>query len=389
MIIRDITDCKKAEEALRDSETRYRRLFETAKDGILLLDAESGKIIDVNPFLIEMRGFSHEHLVGKAIWQIGLFKDIASNKNKFMELQRQKYVRYEDLPLETTDGQQVEVEFVSNVYTVDHKKLIQCNIRDITERKRAEREMEEKLRQTIEMKLDFISMVSHELRTPLTVIKEGIALAADGSAGEINDEQKELLGLSKKNVDRLAKFINDVLDFQKLEADRMTIDAQPNHINETVRNVYETMTLAAKDTRVDLLLELDDRLPKVAFDNDKITQVLTNLVDNAMKFTEKGNIVIKTSEKNGMVHVSVSDTGCGIKKTELSRLFRMFEQLSTGGERKTGGTGLGLAICKGIIERHNGKIWIDSVFGKGSKFTFTLPIRVMSKRYSRRRRKNG
>ena len=374
LAIEDITERKRVEEALNVSELRYRRLFETARDGILILDAETGMIIDVNPFLMELLRFSHEQFAGKAIWEVGLLKDIASNKHKFTELQRQKYVRYEDLPLETADGRRIEVEFISNVYTVDRQKVVQCNIRDITERKRTERELEEKLRQTIKMKLDFISMVSHELRTPLTVIKEGIALAADGSAGEINEEQKELLGLSRRNVDRLAKFINEVLDFQKLEADRMKMDVQPNDINEIARNVYRTMTLAAKNIGVNLLLELDDRLPIVGFDNDKITQVLTNLVDNAVKFTEKGNIVIKTSEKNGMIHVSVSDTGCGIKKKDLSRLFRMFEQLSTGGERKTGGTGLGLAICKGIIERHNGKIWVDSVFGKGSKFTFTLPI---------------
>jgi PAS domain S-box-containing protein len=373
MIMRDITD-KQMEEMLRASEVRYRRLFETAKDGILILDAETGMIVDVNPFLVEMLGFSHEQFVGKAIWEIGLFKDIASNKGKFMELQRQKYVRYEDLPLKTADGRRIEVEFVSNVYTVDHKKVIQCNIRDITERKRAEREMEEKQREMIKMKLEFISMVSHELRTPLTVIKEGIALATDGSTGEMNEEQKELLGLSKKNVDRLAKLINEVLDFQKLEAGKIKINAHPNDINEIVRDVYEMMTLAAKDKGVGLLLELDDRLPRVRFDNDKITQVLTNLVDNAMKFTEKGNIVIKTSKKNRMIHVSVSDTGCGIKKKDLSRVFGRFEQLSTGGGRKTGGTGLGLAICKGLIERHNGKIWVDSVFGKGSKFTFALPV---------------
>lgn len=371
--MRDITD-KRMEEMLRASETRYRRLFETAKDGILILDAETGMIVDVNPFLIELLGFSHEHFVGKAIWEIGLFKDIASNKNKFMELQQKEYVRYENLPLETADGRRIEVEFVSNVYTVDHKEVIQCNIRDITERKRAEREIEEKQREMIKMKLDFISMVSHELRTPLTVIKEGITLVADGSTGEINDEQKEMLGLSKKNVDRLAKLINDVLDFQKLEAGKIKINAQPNDINEIVRGVYEMMTLTAKDKGVDFLLELDDRLPKAGFDNDKITQVLTNLVDNAMKFTEKGNIVIKTSKENGMIHVSVSDTGCGIRKEDLSRVFGRFEQLSTGGERKTGGTGLGLAICKGIIEQHNGKIWVDSVFGKGSKFTFALPV---------------
>jgi GGDEF domain-containing protein/anti-sigma regulatory factor (Ser/Thr protein kinase) len=192
--------------------------------------------------------------------------------------------------------------------------------------------------------------------------------------GEINEEQKELLGLSKKHVDRLAKFINAVLDLQKLEVGGMKINAQPNDINEIVRDVYEMMTLAAKDKGADLLLELDDRLPKIGFDSDKITQVLTNLVANAMKFTEKGNIVIKTSKEKEMIHVSVSDTGCGIEKKDLPRIFGRFEQLSTGGERKTGGTGLGLAISKGIVEQHNGEIWVDSVFGKGSKFTFTLPI---------------
>jgi len=129
---------KEAEEALSVSEVRYRRLFETAKDGILILDAKTGMIVDVNPFLIEMLGFSREQLTGKAIWEIGFFKDIASNKANFMELQRQRYVRYEDLPLETADGRRIEVEFISNVYTVGHQQVIQCNIRDITGRKRAE-----------------------------------------------------------------------------------------------------------------------------------------------------------------------------------------------------------------------------------------------------------
>ncbi len=133
-IAQDITSRKQTEEALTILETRYRRLFESAKDGILILNSKTGKIIDVNPFLIELLGYSKEQFIEKEIWEIGFFKDIAANKEKFLELQQKEYVRYEDLPLETADGSRINVEFVSNVYKVNRNEVIQCSIRDITER---------------------------------------------------------------------------------------------------------------------------------------------------------------------------------------------------------------------------------------------------------------
>src|SRR3972149_2470094 len=111
---------------LRASELRYRRLFETAKDGILILDAETGMVVDVNPFLVELMGFSHEEFLGKKIWELGFFKDIAENKANFLELQQKEYVRYEDLPLKTAGGRLINVEFVSNIYMVDGQKVVQC-----------------------------------------------------------------------------------------------------------------------------------------------------------------------------------------------------------------------------------------------------------------------
>jgi PAS domain S-box-containing protein len=140
LAIDDITERKKMEAALQVSETRYRRLFETAQDGILILDADTGEIFDINPFLIEMLGYPHEALLGKRLWEIGAFRDIEASKAAFLELQSKGYVRYEDLPLETRDERHIDVEFVSNVYSVDHKRVIQCNIRDITLRKRIEEE---------------------------------------------------------------------------------------------------------------------------------------------------------------------------------------------------------------------------------------------------------
>jgi len=163
----DITDQKQTEEALKSSEKRYRRLFEAAQDGILILDAETGQISDVNPFLVEMLGYSHEDFMGKTLWEIGAFKDIEASKAAFLELQSKGYVRYNDLPLETKDGRPMAVEFVSNVYLVNHHKVIQCNIRDITERKliaealhRARNELER-----------LVEERTVELRTALSEIK--------------------------------------------------------------------------------------------------------------------------------------------------------------------------------------------------------------------------
>ncbi|MDD5064381.1 MAG: PAS domain S-box protein [Phycisphaerae bacterium] len=372
----DVTERKQAEEAMKTSEVRYRRLFETAQDGILILNAETGTIVDVNPFLVEMLGFSHEQFVGKAIWEIGLFKDIASNKDKFAELQQKKYVRYEDLPLETAGGQQIEVEFVSNIYTVDHHKVIQCNIRDITERKQLEKE----LKDNVEMKSKFISMASHELRSPLGVIKEGINLVLEGLAGGVNDEQRDLLATAKRNTDRLGRLINNVLDFQKIDSGKMGFDTRENDINEAVLEVNKTMSLAAKEKGLDLVVVADNGIPRTEFDKDKIIQVLTNLVSNAIKYTEKGSITISTKQEDNAVHVIVQDTGIGIKAEDIQKLFQAFEQLDSTRDKKGGGTGLGLAISKEIILAHKGRIWAESEPGKGSAFHFSIPMKIEEKK---------
>jgi len=135
-------ECRQMQATLQVSETRYRRLFETAQDGILILDADTGQITDVNPFLKEMLGYAHEEFLGKRLWEIGPFKDAPASQIAFAELQHKGYIRYESLPLERSDGRHMDVEFVSNVYRVDGQRVIQCNIRDITERKHHEREIE-------------------------------------------------------------------------------------------------------------------------------------------------------------------------------------------------------------------------------------------------------
>jgi len=242
--------------------------------------------------------------------------------------------------------------------------------KEIVERKKTE----EKIKEAMEIKSQFVSMVSHELRTPLTALKEGIRLVAQEKTGKLNDEQKEFLDIARRNVDRLARLVNDILDFQKLGAGKVEFDIRENDVNEVAKEVYAAMTPAAQNVGVDFFLDLEEDMPGVKFDRDKITQVLINLVGNALKFTERGNITISTSKGENIIQVSVSDTGPGIKAEDLPKVFREFEQLQKGGDRKVGGTGLGLAISKEIIEQHRGKICVESEYGKGTTFHFILPI---------------
>ncbi|MBF0494039.1 MAG: CHASE domain-containing protein [Candidatus Omnitrophica bacterium] len=235
---------------------------------------------------------------------------------------------------------------------------------DITERKRLEK-----------VKDEFISVVSHELRTPLAAIKESIAIVLDGIAGPVSEEQNDFLSTGKRNVDRLARLINDLLDFQKMKAGRDEMRVREYSINEIVKEVKESMTVAASKKGLDLELELSDNLPNVRFDRDKITQVLTNFVNNALKFTNEGNVKISTKRySENALCVSVADTGVGIKHDDVHKLFQPFVQVGEAGTKRGGSTGLGLAISKSIIEKHGGKIWVDSVFGQGSVFSFILPI---------------
>jgi len=233
-----------------------------------------------------------------------------------------------------------------------------------------------RLQKALNVKTDFTSMVSHELRTPLTAIKEGIALIADGTSGPINAEQKEFLDIAKRNVDRLARLINDVLDFQKLESGITSFNIQENNINDILAEVKSAMAPLIKERGLDFILNFCEDLPNIKCDRDKIIQVVTNIVNNAVKFTEKGSIEIGSSNKTRypkMVQVYVKDTGCGISEEDLPKLFQKYTQFGKITDRK-GGSGLGLAISMHIIKGHKGEIWAESELGKGSVFYFELPI---------------
>ena len=243
-------------------------------------------------------------------------------------------------------------------------------IRDITERRRTE----EKLKETMEIKSQFISTVSHELRTPLAAMKESVGIVLDGIAGEINEKQTKFLDIAKRNVNRLSALINDVLDFQKLEAGRMKLNIQKHDINEVVSEIHETMVLYAKKSQIEILFEPAEDPPEAKFDRAKIVQVLTNLISNAIKFTpEKGRISLSVQYKNEEFIIGISDTGMGIPKEALPKIFERFYRVHRQG-KQIQGTGLGLAIVHQIVMRHGGRIEVESELDQGTTFTVYLPL---------------
>jgi PAS domain S-box-containing protein len=185
-------------EALQDSEKRYRRLFESAKDGILILDAASGRVVDVNPFLLNLLGYSYDGLIGQFIWELGVFKDIAASKEAFQSLQDNEYIRYDDLPLETLSGKPIAVEFVSNVYLVDHSKVIQCNIRDITERKSADAERK-RLMAAVEQSGEIIFMT--DIRGNIQYVNPAFERTTGYSREDVEGQNPSILKSGKQDED--------------------------------------------------------------------------------------------------------------------------------------------------------------------------------------------
>jgi len=241
---------------------------------------------------------------------------------------------------------------------------------------RAER-ANQRLKAMYEVQREFTSTVSHELRTPLASIKTAIDLVVKKTLGKINPEQEEVLLRAKKNVDRLKRLIDDILDLTKMESGKLKMSFMKNDLHQSIKEVVEAQKDFAKTRGLYIKTSLDFFVPNISFDSDRIMQVLNNLVNNALKFTKQGGITIKTTNKynDDYILVSVIDTGKGIAEENLSKLFQKFHQVESAEDNEEGGTGLGLAISKEIITIHGGKIWVESKLDKGTTFHFTLPIK--------------
>ncbi len=366
-----ITERKKAEEALKISETRYRRLFESAKDGILILDEETGAVDNVNPYLVGLPGYPREEIIGKKIWELGFLRNVVAGKANFAELQEREYIRYEDLPLETAQGRLIDVEFVSNVYLVNHRKVIQCNIRDITSRKKTEAALKKSnaLLQERNAELDSFSYsVSHDLRGPLRAISAFSGLLNKDYTAKLDDEGKAYLRRISNATDRMGQIIEDLLQLSRIT--RADIKRTEVDLGSMVKALAADLKLNAPEREVEFVI--DDII--VHADAGLMRIVIENLITNSWKFTSKqpqARIEFSSQHEDGKTICFVRDNGAGFDMAHILKLFTPFQRLHS--ESAFPGTGIGLAIVKSILERHGGRVWAEGEVGRGATIYFELP----------------
>jgi PAS domain S-box-containing protein len=337
------------------------------------LDATTGQVVDANPFMQVLLGYSLEQFVGKKLWEIGPFKGVEATKTAFAELQVKDSVRYESLTLERKDGRRVEAEFISNAYVAAQRRLIQCNIRDITERRSLKKLAEERIAELARSNSElaqFGYVASHDLQEPLRAVASCVQLLQKRYAGQLDERADEFIAHAVAGTKRMETLINDLLAYSRIASQAQPL-VQTNGATVLV-NVLANLQVALAESGA---VVTHDELPVVEADPTQLAQVFQNLIGNAIKFRGARTPVIHVSAENheGTWTFAVADNGIGIEPQYYDRIFQVFQRLHTRTEYQ--GTGIGLAVCKKIVERHGGSIWIESQPGTGSTFRFTLSAR--------------
>ena len=411
-IRRDITERKLAEEKLIESENMFRGIFDNAMDGILIVDIETKKFLKGNRIICEMLGYSGDEMKNISVLDIYPEKDLPFVIEQFEKLSTKKIAAALDIPVKRKDGSIFYADIGSSYATINGREYLIGVFRDTTESrqvgeiiKQLNEDLTGRLLQLEEAKIlaeaatkaksEFLANMSHELTTPLNSIIGFSQILQDRLYGDLNEKQTEYISDILKSGVHLLGLLTDMLDISKLD----TGTGELKKIRFLLKDLLKTMTIFFKEKSMEksILLRFEiapEAEIEIEADLSLMKQIMFNLLDNALKYTPDGGSVsvqarLVNSEKlstddyslttdRTFVEISVVDTGIGIKQEDIPHLFQVFTQLESPYTKKYAGTGLGLALTKKLVELHGGKIWAESEYGKGSRFTFVIPIQEES-----------
>ena len=378
---------RQAEEALHDSEARKAAIFDSSLDSIISID-HAGRIIEFNPQAEKTFGYRRDDVIGQPMAELIIPPSLRSRHREALA----RYLatgtgsvigRRVELTGMRSDGSEFPVELSLTSISTKTQPMFTAYLRDLTEQKKQEesaqrsRELEEqnlRIQEANRLKSEFLANMSHELRTPLNAIVGFSELMHDGKVGPVSAEHKEYLSDILSSSHHLLQLINDLLDNAKIEAGRMEVLTTTFPVTDLVVEVTHNLAPIMSVKKLKLIREIPDDLPPITTDRRKLLQILLNLASNAVKFTERGEIGLRCRATGGALQLAVSDTGIGIKASDLDLLFQPFSQIDSGLQKRQEGTGLGLHLSQNLARLLGGAIAVESEYGKGSTFTLTLPL---------------
>jgi PAS domain S-box-containing protein len=346
---------------IREANKKERAIFENARDVIFSID-KSNKFRDINRASLQIFGYEPNDLVGSFLTDLVMPEDVPRTLEHIEEIKKNADRKPLEFRMKKKEAEPIDV-LLSAQWSPEEETMF-CVVHDISERRQVE-----KLRQEV------VAMVTHDLRTPLATLKNILGFLESGKFGKLDAQGDEYLVMADRSVRRMITLTNDLLDVEKIRSGRMKIELVNTPISEVFEECKGSLSPLAEHLGVTLVFESSHKV--IPIDRPTINRVLENLVANALKFSPSGSVVhIFAVPFGNEIHISVADQGAGIPKDNLQSIFERFQKVEGARPRGADGSGLGLAICKEFVELHQGRIWAESEPGKGSTFTFSLPISV-------------
>lgn len=362
---------------LGESEEKFRRVFETSSDVIVITRASDGRIIDVNREFVERTGYSHEEVIDRRPSELDLWNDRQQIRLLSETIRATGFVRNVEGRFRMRSGESVTALISSVRAMINGEECVISAVRDVTELRKTHEALvaaREVALAASEAKSQFLSCMSHEIRTPLNVILGSADLLTDTQLGL---EQRHYVDRIVNNGANLLDLLNSILDLTRVESGQLNLEQAPFNVAELTERVADTLAIRTRESQVEVVARFAPDLPATLLgDPLRLNQVLTNLVGNALKFTDRGEVVVTVardtqSRDPGALRFSVSDTGIGIAPEKLTSIFSAFAQADSSTTRRYGGSGLGLAIVERLVHLMGGRVWVESEVGKGSTFHFT------------------